>query len=117
MAKSERSVASVIQEHEASGKYFNVDGIKTFALSYGRGEPVLCIHGVPTSSFLYRKVLTSLSKKGYKAVSIDLPGFGLSDRPQDFEYSFSNLADFLYKAVKVLHLKNFHLVVHDEAAR
>lgn len=113
MAKSERKIADVIKEHEASGRYFDVDGINTFALSYGRGEPVLCVHGVPTSSFLYRKVLTSLSKKGYKGVSIDLPGLGLTDRPADFEYSFSNLADFLYKAVKALRLKKFHLVVHD----
>lgn len=113
MAKKERSVTEVIQEHEASGTYFDVDGIKTFALKYGRGEPVLCLHGVPTSSFLYRKVLRSLEKKGYKGVSIDLPGLGLSDRPENFDYSFSNLADFVYKAAKALKLKKFHLVVHD----
>ena len=113
MAKKERSVAEVIREHEASGTYFDVDGIRTFALKYGRGETVLCIHGVPTSSFLYRKVLRSLEKKGYKGVSIDLPGLGLTDRPKDFDYSFSNLADFVYKAAKALKLKKFHLVVHD----
>lgn len=113
MAEKERSVAQVIKEHEASGTYFDVDGIKTFALKYGRGETVLCLHGVPTSSFLYRKVLRSLEKKGYKGVSIDMPGLGLTDRPEDFDYSFSNLADFLYKAAKALKLKKFHLVVHD----
>ena len=113
MAKNVRTVADVIREHEASGKYFEVDGIKTFALKYGRGEPVLCLHGVPTSSFLYRKVLRSLEKKGYKGVSIDLPGLGLSDRPKNFDYSFSNLADFIYEAAKVLKLKKYHLVVHD----
>lgn len=113
MAKKERSIDSVISDHETSGKYISVDGIKTFTLSYGRGEPVLCIHGVPTSSFLYRKVLTSLSKKGYRGVCIDLPGLGLSDRPKDFEYTFSNFADFIYKAATALKLKKFHLVVHD----
>lgn len=113
MAKQEKSVAQVIKEHEASGTYFEVDGIKTFALKYGRGETVLCLHGVPTSSFLYRKVLRSLEKKGYKGVSIDMPGLGLSDRPANFDYSFSNLADFIYKAAKALKLKKFHLVVHD----
>ena len=113
MANKERSVAQVINEHEASGTYFDVDGIRTFALKYGRGETVLCLHGVPTSSFLYRKVLRSLEKKGYKGVCIDMPGLGLTDRPEDFDYTFSNLADFLYKAAKVLKLKKFHLVVHD----
>lgn len=113
MSKNEKSVSEVVQEHEASGTYFQVDGIRTFALKYGRGETVLCIHGVPTSSFLYRKVLRSLEKKGYKGVSIDLPGLGLSERPEDFDYSFSNMADFIYKAAKALKLKKFHLVVHD----
>lgn len=107
------SIETIIADHESSGKYFSVDGIRTFALSYGRGEPVVCIHGVPTSSFLYRKVLHSLSKKGYRGISIDLPGLGLTDRPNDFEYSFSNFADFLYKAIAALKLKRFHLVVHD----
>jgi pimeloyl-ACP methyl ester carboxylesterase len=113
MAKKEKSVTDVIKEHEASGQYFQVDGIKTFALKYGRGETVLCIHGVPTSSFLYRKVLRSLEKKGYKGVAIDLPGLGLTERPENFDYSFSNLADFVYNAAKALKLKKFHLVVHD----
>ena len=109
----QRNVSEVIKEHEASGKYIDVNGIRTFVLKYGRGEPVVCLHGVPTSSFLYRKVLKSLEKKGYRGISIDLPGFGLSDRPKDFDYSFSNYADFLSEAVKVLKLKKFHLVVHD----
>ena len=113
MTKNKRSIDTVIADHESSGRYISVDGIKTFALCYGRGEPVLCIHGVPTSSFLYRKVLFSLSKKGYKGISIDLPGLGLTDRPKDFEYSFSNFADFLFKAVTALKIKRFHLVVHD----
>lgn len=113
MAQNAKSVNQVIEEHEASGTYFEVDGIKTFALVYGRGEPVLCLHGVPTSSFLYRKVNRAFEKKGYKGVSIDMPGFGLSGRPENFDYSFSNLANFLYKATKALKLKKFHLVVHD----
>lgn len=108
-----KTVEEILAEHEASGKYFSVDGIQTFALSYGRGEAVLCIHGVPTSSFLYRKVLASLAKKGYRGVSIDLPGLGLSERPEDFNYTFSGFANFLSKAVSVLKLKKFHLVVHD----
>ena len=113
MSNKDRTVDMVIADHENSGKYFTVNGIKTFALSYGRGEPVLCIHGVPTSSFLYRKVLQSLAKKGYKGVSIDLPGLGLSERPKNFDYTFSNFADFLYDAAKALKLKKYHLVVHD----
>ncbi|MGM1056507.1 MAG: alpha/beta fold hydrolase [Bacteroidota bacterium] len=114
MAKGESySVEDIVKGHESSGKYFQVEGLKTFALDFGSGESVLCIHGVPTSSFLYRKVLRSLMEKGYRAVSIDLPGLGLSDRPEDFDYSFPNFASFLNKAAEALNLKKYHLVVHD----
>jgi pimeloyl-ACP methyl ester carboxylesterase len=108
-----RSVAAVIKEHEASGKYLQVDGHKIFALDKGEGEAVFCIHGVPTSSFLYRKVINSLADKGYRGICMDLPGLGLSARPEDFDYTFSGLADFLAKAVKELGLEKYHLVVHD----
>jgi len=106
-------VKEVIQQHENNGKYVDVDGIKTFALDYGTGEAVLCIHGVPTSSFLYRKVIPSLAEKGLRGISIDLPGLGFSDRPSDFNYEFENFADFLTKALSVLKIDKFHLVVHD----
>ena len=110
---SGRSVEQVIQEHEASGKYITVDGVKTFVLDWGEGEPVFCIHGVPTSSYLYRKVLKELVRKGFRGVAIDLPGLGLADRPEDFDYSFSNFADFCARAAEELGLERFHLVIHD----
>lgn len=50
-------IKQVIKKHENDGRYFEVNGIKTFAMDVGRGETVFCIHRVPTSSFLYRKVL------------------------------------------------------------
>lgn len=109
-------VKKVISDHELSGKYLKVNGIKTFALDKGSGEAVFCIHGVPTSSFLYRKVIDSLVEKGYRGVSVDLPGLGLADRPEDFIYDFNNFADFLGDALKELNIDKFHLVVHDIGA-
>ncbi|WP_373056106.1 alpha/beta fold hydrolase [Zunongwangia sp. H14] len=113
MAKDQKTVEEVVKEHELSGKYFEVEGIRTFALDFGKGEAVVCVHGVPTSSFLYRKVLKSLAEKNYRAVSIDLPGLGLSARPENFEYNFESFAAFLSKAVQELQITKFHLVVHD----
>ncbi|MDT0649578.1 alpha/beta fold hydrolase [Autumnicola edwardsiae] len=106
-------IENIIHNHEQSGKYFEVEGQKTFALDYGNGEVVLCIHGVPTSSFLYRKVLRSLASKNYRGISIDLPGLGLSSRPENFDYTFQSFAEFLAKAIKALDIQKFHLVVHD----
>lgn len=111
--KEDNVVQEVIRKHEASGKYFNVRGTKTFALDQGTGEVVLAIHGVPTSSFLYRKVISSLAGKNMRGVCIDLPGLGLTSRPKDFDYSFPNFANFLFEATNVLEIDRFHLVVHD----
>lgn len=110
---TDKTVEQIIQKHEASGKYITVDGIKTFVLDEGEGEVVFCIHGVPTSSFLYRKVIKELAAKGMRGICVDLPGLGLSDRPADFEYTFPNFARFLSKAAEVMGLVKYHLLIHD----
>jgi len=107
------TVETIIAKHEASGKYVDVNGIKCFALDEGNGEAVLCLHGVPTSSFLYRKIIPGLAEKGYRGVAIDFPGLGFSDRPEDFNYSFSSLARFSAKAAQKLGLDKYHLLIHD----
>lgn len=45
------------------------------------GPVVLCLHGEPTWSYLYRRVLTRLAAAGCRAIAIDLVGFGRSDKP------------------------------------
>jgi len=109
-------IQNIIEKHERSGKYLNINGVKTFALDKGSGEAVFCIHGVPTSSYLYRKVIDSLAQKGYRGVSVDLPGLGLADRPENFNYDFDNFSNFLTQALKELNIDRFHLVVHDIGA-
>jgi pimeloyl-ACP methyl ester carboxylesterase len=79
----------------------------------GTGEPVLCLHGVPASSFLYRKLLPELAARGLRGVAFDLPGLGLAERPTDFDYSWTGLSRFTVAAVDALGLDRFHLVVHD----
>ncbi len=107
------SVASVITEHEASGRYFAAGGVRSFVLDQGQGEPVVCMHGVPASSFLYRKVVPELAARGMRGIAFDLPGLGLADRPDDFDYSWTGLGQFAAAAVDSLGLEKFHLVVHD----
>ena len=41
----------------------------------------MCLHGVPASCFLYRKVLRELAARGLRGIAFDLPGLGLADRP------------------------------------
>ena len=76
------NTAQVIAEHERSGRYFTVgDRVESFVLDVGIGEPVVCLHGVPASSFLYRKVVRELAARGLRGVAFDLPGLGLAARP------------------------------------
>jgi pimeloyl-ACP methyl ester carboxylesterase len=80
----EQATNRIIKDHESNGRYVTLDGVNTFYLDVGSGPVVFCIHGVPTSSFLYRKVASSLAELGLRTVAIDLPGLGLSDRPEKF---------------------------------
>jgi pimeloyl-ACP methyl ester carboxylesterase len=112
MSNKEKS-EDIILQHERKGKYVIVEGIRTFALDAGTGPVVFCIHGVPTSSFLYRKVVQQLQLSEIRAIAIDLPGLGLSDRPESFDYTFSNLGRFCNRFLDELHIKEAHLLTHD----
>jgi pimeloyl-ACP methyl ester carboxylesterase len=102
----------IIAAHEANGRYFEAGGVRSFALDAGGGDPVVLVHGVPTSSFLYRKLVPLLAA-GFRAVAFDFPGLGLADRPPDFDYSWSGLARWTGSALDSLGIERCHLVVHD----
>jgi len=73
----------VAGQHRAAGRCFEAAGIGSFVREAGPpgGEPVVCLHGVPASSFLYRKVPRELAARGLRGIAFDLPGLGLADRP------------------------------------
>jgi pimeloyl-ACP methyl ester carboxylesterase len=105
----------VVSEHRAAGRRFEAAGISSFVREAGPpgGEPVVCLHGVPASCFLYRKVLRELAARGLHGIAFDLPGLGLADRPAAFDYTWTGLGRFCAAAVDALGLGRFHLVVHD----
>lgn len=106
-------VEQVIESWTGRGRRVEVPGAGTTVWEEGTGEPVVCLHGVPSSSFLYRKVLPQLAERGLRGIAFDLPGLGLADRPSRFDYSWSGLAAWAVGAVDALELDRFHLVVHD----
>jgi pimeloyl-ACP methyl ester carboxylesterase len=105
--------ADVIQRHRAAGREFEAAGVRSFVREAGDGEPVVCVHGVPSSSFLYRKLLPELAARRLRGISFDLPGLGFADRPPDFDYTWTGLGRFAAAAVDALGLDRFHLVLHD----
>ncbi len=105
--------SAVIEAHRAAGRSFRAGGLDGFVRDEGDGEPVVCMHGVPASSFLYRKLLVELADHGMRGIAFDLPGLGLCERPRDFDYSWTGLGRYSVAAVDALKLDRFHLVVHD----
>jgi pimeloyl-ACP methyl ester carboxylesterase len=106
-------VAEVLSRHQAGGRRFEAAGVGSFALDEGDGEPVVLMHGVPVSCFLYRKLVPGLAGRGLRGVAFDLPGLGLADRPEAFDYSWGGLAAWTAAAIDSLEIDRCHLVVHD----
>ena len=106
-------VREILEAHEAAGRRFEAGGVSSFVREAGDGDAVVCLHGVPVSSFLYRRVLPELAARGLHGVAIDFPGLGLADRPEGFDYSWSGLARWTGEAIDALGIERCHLVVHD----
>jgi pimeloyl-ACP methyl ester carboxylesterase len=106
---------SLLERHRASGRVFTAAGIRSFVLDDGPrdGEAVVCVHGVPASAYLYRKVVPALAARGLRGIAVDFPGLGLAERPVDADYSWTGLGRWLGSAIDALELDRFHLVVHD----
>ena len=112
-AEHNGKMRDVLEEHRRSGRAFSAAGVRSFVREEGSGPSVLCLHGMWGSSFLYRKVIRQLAGRGMRGIAFDLPGFGLAERPKDYDYSWSGLGRFAVAAVKELQLDRFHLAVHD----
>lgn len=107
------SVAQIVADWESRGEPLPVPGLASRIWREGQGEPVVCLHGVPASGFLYRKVLPALARHGLQGVTLDLPGMGFAGRAEDFNYTWSGLAEWTVAALDTAGIENFHLVVHD----
>jgi pimeloyl-ACP methyl ester carboxylesterase len=80
----------------------------------GAGRPVLLLHGNPTWSFLYRKVLAGLAGSPYRVVAPDLIGLGLSAKPRELSvHTLRRHGESVLELVQGLDLKDVVLVVQD----
>jgi len=99
-------------EYPFSPNYFNINGCNLHYIDEGKGETILFVHGTPSWSFDFRNIIKSL-KSSYRCIAIDHIGFGLSDKPENYDYSTQNHSRTLEKFVFDRQLENLTLVVHD----
>lgn len=80
----------------------------------GDGPVVLCLHGEPTWSFLYRKMIPLFAGAGFRTVAPDLVGFGRSDKPSERgDYSYARHVKWMKKFIEALDLKEITLLGQD----
>ena len=80
----------------------------------GEGQVILLVHGVPTSSWMYRKLADQLVQEGYRVIVPDLMGFGASDAMEQYDdYDFAQQADILVSLMDNLGIQRWQQVTHD----
>jgi haloalkane dehalogenase len=95
-------------------RYADVDGLRLHYLDEGKGAPVVCFHGEPTWSYLYRKMLPPLVAAGSRVICPDYPGFGRSDKPTDRDwYTYDRHVDFMSRLLVRLDVREATVVVQD----
>jgi len=101
-----------IDQWRKKGKSFTYNGYKIFYLTEGSGEPLVLLHGFPTSSWDWHKVWDTLSQT-YQTITLDFIGFGFSDKPKTYNYSITDQANLVEQLLFYLQIQHYHLLAHD----
>jgi haloalkane dehalogenase len=95
-------------------RYTEIAGLRMAHVEDGSGPTVLMLHGEPTWSFLYRKMIPGIAAAGLRAVAPDLIGFGRSDKPTaPSDYSYRQHVDWLVAWIEALDLRGITLFCQD----
>lgn len=102
---------------KARHRTVEVDGVNLFYREAGRRDApgILLLHGQPSSSYSFRDVISPLAKVA-RVVAPDLPGFGFTEAPEDYAYTFEAMARTIDALTREIGLERFFLYVHDFGA-
>jgi haloalkane dehalogenase len=89
-----------------------INGFDMHYIDEGSGEPIVCLHGMPTWGYLYREFITPLSAFN-RVIVPDHMGFGKSDVPDDLPYTMAQHVENLTQLLLSLDLSDITLVMHD----
>ncbi len=102
---------AILSDFPFESKYIGVHGSKMHYVDEGSGDPILFLHGNPTSSYLWRNIIPYLTPFG-RCIAPDLIGMGRSDKP-DIDYRFHDHLKYVEGFIDELELSNITLVIHD----
>ena len=96
-------------------KYVAVDGLKSRYIEDGNGPAVLFLHGASlgSSADVFIRNLPPFAKAGFRAIAVDMPGYGLTDNPTDHSAAYRR--NFIPKFVDALGVKKVALIAHSQA--
>lgn len=101
------------KDWKSKGSFVTINNHNVFVIDEGKSNNTLVIlHGYPTSTFDYYRVLPKLTKK-YRVILHDHLGFGFSDKPKNYSYSLIDQADIALHLWNQLGLKKITLLAHD----
>lgn len=105
------SEENISHEFNFQSHYASVLGSKIHYIDEGKGDIVILVHGNPTSSYLWRNIIPTLSKTN-RVIALDLVGMGKSEKP-DIDYKYLDHSKHFNAFIESLDLKNVTLVLHD----
>lgn len=102
------------QQHRSQQKYFQSKYGSVAYTDHGTGKVLVLLHGVPTSSWMYRKIIPSL-QTDFRVISIDFLGYGSSSKPKDngVNYSAISQAENVEALLVSLGIHKYSLLMHD----
>ena len=93
-------------------RYLDLAGARMHYVDEGVGQPLLFVHGNPTWSFYWRNLILGL-RDSHRCIAVDHVGCGLSDKPQQYEYTLAGRIADLSRLVEELDLTGVTLLAHD----
>jgi len=102
---------SISSEFPFKSKYIDIYGSNIHYIDEGSGDPILFLHGNPTSSYLWRNIIPHLTSCG-RCIAPDLIGMGKSGKP-DIDYRFVDHSKYVESFIDKMKLKNITFVIHD----
>ncbi len=99
------------EEYPFEHKYMSVGKYRMHYIDEGSGPVIIMLHACPMWSFFYRNMIKDFSRH-CRVIAPDIIGYGLSDKPADYDYRLETQIDNLERLVEHLNLPKFSLVMH-----